>query len=495
MTLARFFDRVYAAAGRHLSITRESLEQVLEGQVVGVRIFSKQTNDAWTADLLCNLMARLFPTVALRCDHDTGERLSQIMRGIQPNIEIVDGDDATTLWVDIGATNASDLPVVAVASAGWSVLVARSGDAASSAHPATPYAAAAAACLGMSALFRKVFIERDYTIEPFDVSLLTYRRSDTESRALATPDVELDTTALVGLGAVANGAIWVLSRHETLRGDLHLVDAEQIELSNLQRYVLAGDSDEGRQKTDLARASFANSTLSITSHAMSFERLPAELLEQIPTMLVSVDNVATRRAVQALLPRLVVNGWTSDTGLGASWHQFGRSGGCLSCLYQPTGIAPSQTELAAKSLGITPERAALLWVTDQKLSWDDLKKIEPHLGLRKNALREWHDRRIQEIYSEVVCGMVPVPLPGLERLEAVPLAHQSCLAGVLAAAELVKRLDPELARLAQEDPVIAWHDIRRGFPAHPTQPLASVPGCICADDDYLAVYTTKWHDG
>jgi len=41
---------------------------------------------------------------------------------------------------------------------------------------------------------------------------------------------------------------------------------------------------------------------------------------QAETICISVDNASTRRAAQALLPKLIINGWTGDQSLGASWH-------------------------------------------------------------------------------------------------------------------------------------------------------------------------------
>jgi len=50
-------------------------------------------------------------------------------------------------------------------------------------------------------------------------------------------------------------------RHVPVRGTLFVVDSESIELSNLQRYVLAMDADEGRPKTALIAKALAQTGL------------------------------------------------------------------------------------------------------------------------------------------------------------------------------------------------------------------------------------------
>ncbi len=188
----------------------------------------------------------------------------------------------------------------------------------------------------------------------------------------------------------------------------------------------------------------------------------------------------------------MVNGWTSDAGLGASWHELGNGAACLSCLYQPIGTAPSQTDLAAQALGLPSERVVLLWVNATALSNADLETVAEHLSVDAAKLAPWRGKRIQELYAEIICGTAAMDVAGSGRQEAVPLAHQSVLAGVLAAAELAKRIDPVLAARSQGQATIAWHDVMRPPPSHWTQPRAPVQGCICADDDYLTAYARKW---
>jgi hypothetical protein len=81
---------------------------------------------------------------------------------------------------------------------------------------------------------------------------------------------------------------------------------------------------------------------------------------------------------------------------------------------------------------------------------------------------------------------------GIGKLEMVPLAHQSALAGILMVAELVKRSSPDLTGLSQREPLVAWDDILKPSPRLRSKPRAREPGCICSDPDYQRIYRDKW---
>ena len=167
--------------------------------------------------------------------------------------------------------------------------------------------------------------------------------------------MNLGEVAVAGLGAVGNPALWAWARHPGLTGELHLIDPEDVELSNLQRYCLPFYKDVGMGKVQLAERELLNSKLSHKLWPCSLEDFAGNYagIAKLPSICVSVDNIEGRRTAQALLPRLVVNGWTSDNW---TWRLlasgFSGKSACLGCLYQPKGVSLSQTELAAKALGI-----------------------------------------------------------------------------------------------------------------------------------------------
>ena len=486
MALAPFFERVYGALGGHLAISRESLTSALENVTVGIRCGTKPSkNDIWIAELSTNLLARLYPRLAIVGPKKYCSALRDLAIEINPDIEFVkDAPDKTTICIGTATAVGAIFPNAS----GW---VARVNHTPSQrVGPPNPYAAGAAAALACAELFRRIFLKsrRERNVS---LSLLNFDKKTGANLELA--DESIGEVLFVGVGAVGNAALWALARHTSIQGSIWLVDAEDVALSNLQRYVLTTYADVGRSKVQLGQHVLSDTSLIVEpNHSTLEEFADARGSIDIPVTVVSVDNVDGRRAAQALLPRLVVNGWTGDQALGASWHEFSRDAACLACLYHPHGQGPSAIEQASKALGLPHDRTALLWVTRQPLSDEDIQIAATTLGVGESGLSPWRGKSLGELYTDVVCGAVPLDVTGVGKVETVPLAHQSALAGILMAAELLKRTQPELADLLQPEPLISWDDILRAPPTIWGKPRAREKGCICGDPDYQGVYRKKW---
>ncbi len=350
--------------------------------------------------------------------------------------------------------------------------------------------AAAAAALACAELFRRIFLNADREHD-LALSLLDY--SDVSGARREIVPGALGKVLFVGVGAVGNAAIWALARDRRTNGQLLLVDSEDLTIPNLQRYVLGGMENASEAKVDIAKRSLQLTRFSVKAYKMQLSEAADSLAHvKIPTICISIDNVEGRRSAQALLPRLLINGWTGDRALGISWHVLSRNAACLACLYQPRGPGISATEQVARALGLSVERATLLWISRQPMSDDDLRVAANTLGVDPDALHPWRGKALGEFYTEVVCGAVPLDVKGVGQVEAVPLAHQSALAGVLMAAELVKRTSQDLVHLAQSETLVAWDDVLRPPPKSWLKPRPRETDCICGDQDYQSVYREKW---
>jgi hypothetical protein len=486
VALAPFFERVYGAVGGHLAVSRESLGASLESVTVGVHCGRKcGRNDIWIAELATNLLARLYPRIAIVGPASHTEPLRQLAASINPRIDF-ERDSPGNTSICVGSVSLSD--AIYAASSGWVAMISHGGPQVGG--PENPYSAGAAASLACAELFRRIFLrtgpEPDITL-----SLLDFGKE--KGLDLALKHRDLGDVVFAGVGAIGNAAVWALSRDHKLKGHIWLVDAEDLTLLNLQRYVLGTDADVSRSKVQIARQTLQETNLTVEACQTSLEQFAdARKGINIPTICISVDNVETRRAAQALLPQLLINGWTGDRALGTSWHVLSRDAACLACLYQPHGQGPSATEQAARALGLPLERAALLWITQQPVSDDDLTTVAQNLGLDIAALQGWRGKSLGKLYTDVVCGAVPLDVTGVGRLETVPLAHQSALAGILMAAELIKRTQRRLATLSQRETLVSWDDVLRFPPAMWSKPRPREPGCICGDSDYQKIYREKW---
>lgn len=486
MALAPFFERIYGALSGHLSVSRESLTTLLENTTVGIRCGPRPSpNEKWIAELTTNLLARLYPRLAISAPEPHFSTLRDLATRINPNIEL--GKDAPdTLSIAVGSKGLYG--AIYPSASGWLARVnhlrPRRGGA------TNPYAAGAAAALACGELFRRIFLkttpERDISLSLLDFG------TKAGARLELTPGT-LGDVIFVAVGAIGNAAVWALARDPNTEGRLWLVDHEDLTLLNLQRYVLGTLADVSRSKVALAEEALRGTRLSIEASKTTLEQFAASQGRiDIPTICISVDNVDARREAQALLPRLLVNGWTGEGALGVSWHVFSNEAACLACLYHPHGKGPSATEQAAKALGLPLDRATTLWVTRQPLSNDDLSQAARALGVAEAKLAPWRGKLLGELYTDVVCGAVALDVTGVGRVETVPLAHQSALAGILMAAELLKRTRPELAPLSQPEALVSWDDVLRPPPAIWRKPRPREPGCICGDPDYQMVYRKKW---
>lgn len=486
MALAPFFDRVYGAVGGHLAVSRETLSALLASNAVGISCGTNLTpNDVWISELTVNLMARIYPRLSITGPRHQVSRLKAIANSINPNIEFVDTAPRFTS-VFIGKTPEGGS--IAPSASGWVAHIYHS--ALPPQGPDNPYAAGAAAALACGELFRRIFLQvsREHDLA---LSLLDFGTESGARRELNAGTV--GKVIFVGVGAVGNAGVWALARDRRTKGNLLLVDPEDMTLLNLQRYVLGTVADVSHSKVALAKRALKDSQFAVEEHQLTLEKFAdSRKGVDIPTICISVDNEDGRRSAQALLPRLVVNGWTGDRALGVSWHILSRKAACLACLYQPHGQAPSATEQAARALGLTVERATLLWITRQPISDDDLETAAKTLGVDPTALSPWRGKPLGDFYTEVICGSVPLDIKGVGRVETVPLAHQSALAGILMAAELVKRTNPMLRRLAQSEPLASWDDVLLQPPTLWTRPRPREAGCICGDPDFQGVYRRKW---
>lgn len=498
MAIARFFDRIFAAVGPNLQISRASLEERLK--TVSVAIFcgpgAEQGNGSLITELCTNICARLYPRMCIWPVSPFTERLIALARSINPAIEFVAREEPATVTIAVG--HCSDkLPErsIHVSARGWVAQILMDRESGRRCEPPNPYSSSVAACLACAEAFRRIFaanLPEEAPATEATVSLLDF--SPDAGEGLPLPSVDLGEVAVVGLGAVGNAAIWAMARHSGLSGKLWLVDHEPIDLSNLQRYVLTSDDSVDVPKVELARSALKRTRLDLCPRQDRLGDFASSLGDEflVPTICISIDNVEGRRSAQALLPKLIVNGWTGDTSLGASWHRFNGDSACLACLYHPTGQSKSQTDLVAEALGLPPRRAAELWMTRQPPSDVELKGIVAHLGADEALMPQWWGLPLAELYTRMVCGSAAIDIHGRGRLEVVPLVHQSVLAGALMAAELVKRATPELEVLSGRYDLVGLDDILRPPPKYWTRRRPRVCGCICSDADYQNVYRDKW---
>ncbi|HZF93886.1 MAG TPA: E2 ligase fold family C protein [Allosphingosinicella sp.] len=512
MAVANFFDRSLLSASQALrGIAPAAIQQRLETIVVELAFDDHAAVAAEgriALDLAVRLLARLYPTLRIIGPSNPAlpltAELEELAKAINPEIEISLTGEADVRLI-FGATTAeAGTQVIYAGSDGWLAKVSKVGPQGCGTTD-LPFGAGAAACLGAANVFRAIFsdwLEAPQLDEAAVLSLLDFSTGASAAQGPGAIEVDIGATPLVGLGAIGNGVIWALSRTRGVSGALHLVDHETVELSNLQRYVLATQEDDQQLKVAVAQQALAAG--GFEAEVLPFacrwdEYLQGQGHPVLGRVVAALDSAEDRIAVQASLPRRTLNAWTQAGDLGVSRHGFNDSDACLTCLYLPTGTKPNQDVIIAEALKLPTEPQNLLHplrellVNGQPVGDQFVRDAAHRLGLPEEALLPFAGEPLMQFYVKAVCGGVildgRLDKPPLE----APLAFQSALAGIMLAAELIADAGG-MRRDAMKTKTIL--DLKRALPKRLNFRIAKRDAttqskCICQDPDFVSAYVAK----
>jgi hypothetical protein len=535
MGLPNFFEKSALSAASLLRMTDPgAFRAILEKHVVGISfdaLAAQSREGRILIDLLVNLLARLYPRVILLTREDVGlneftSGLVSRARAINPDIDMTIGLAAEpTVAVVIGHQKVpSSVPCVFLGSDGWSAgfsteKVLPCGDS------EVPFGAGGAACLGAAAVFRIIFAEfleptthassqeSIAAVSPLNegttwLSLFDFSSSRTipEDNALITElptAIDIGESFLVGLGAIGNSTVWALSRTPRLRGKLHLIDHEQIDLSNLQRYVLASQTDVGKSKTKLANEAFSKAhtkqALELETHALTWASYVANRGDyHFDRVMLALDSAKDRIEAQASLPLWIFNAWTQPENLGVSRHSFLSTNACVACLYLPSGPQKNMDQIYADALRATEQTEIMqirqLLHSGAAVGRPFIERIAKRLSVPIEPLAPFANLPLQSFYTRALCGGIVLALGGSLGSEAsadVPMAFQSALAGIFMAAELVA-FSARLRKVAL--PCRTEIDLLRKIPSRLNSPALKHPSgrCLCQDPYFVRAYERKY---
>lgn len=524
LSLARFHSRINDAIGPLLGADVDLKALLSNKSVLLSAPESLEEHPLQLAGfmLATNLCARLYPRLYIVAPARVFEQCFALSKQINPQCDVergigrFDGELAWATGPRSAGNETNSTRATRVAPSHWSVLL-NSPDA-EHLRPTNILTSLAAATVGVSELFRQVFAE----LMPAGKSrpstggfnLLTHAEANPNVPDLP-PAIDLGRVHLVGAGAIGQAALYTLARLGA-RGTIVIVDPESITLSNLQRYVLTLDADVGVSKCAVAARALQGSQL----NTVRVEKLwgQDDASASLECVCTAVDSAESRIAIQASLPRRIYNAWTQADDLGWSRHeQFGVAP-CLACLYWPTRARPHYYELIASALRQDPLRVLSYLVPRIAADVPLRKELVPVLqnmpipaaasewyersiledvatarSLSIEALAAWRGRPLTELYHEGICGgaLVRHEADIASTDVAVPLAHQSVLAGIMLATQVVVASVPELAewRPAMTEGRL---DLLAPMPQMPARPRQRTPGCLCSDPDFLERFDAMW---
>lgn len=506
MVLANFHDRSATAASQIMQkFDLRAFERTLERRLIGVAFDEsvlRSKEGQTTVELAVNLLARLYPRLAIiplgEGAHATQRKLTALARSINPNIEIVSAQQNLAACLVVGDTKVSKRwSPIYLGSQGWIARLSSSTPVGSGVS-ANPFGAAAAACFGAANAFRIIFAanlanpERD---DDISLSLLDQAPDSAAPENAPLNAVDLGEVHLIGVGAIGNAAVWTLARLPRLTGRLHLVDQEKVELTNLQRYVLTTQKSVDESKVEIAGRLLKRSRFDPRTHSLTWADYLVERNDwNLDHVAVALDTPRDRIAVQASLPRYVVNSWTQPGDLGISRHGFVDKNACLACLYMPERVSKNEDEIIAQALGWTGDvkeirrRLQLGEPTDRAF----IETIATARNVPVEPLLQFEGESLRSFYVQAICGGALFHLSkGKQTGPAlVPMAFQSALAGVMLAAEIVARA----LGLPRPPETKTTLDLLRPLTPILVEPRGKAPlgNCICQDDEYVAVWKAKY---
>lgn len=136
---------------------------------------------------------------------------------------------------------------------------------------------------------------------------------------------------IVSGGAITNSALYVLHRLPGVRGRARVIDHDLLDLSNLNRYNLARRSEVGNAKSDLLQQC-GTEGLSIRGIRARYEETADQVIPLVDRVLVGVDHIPSRRAVQRSWPDWLCVGATQGMEVQVSTHRRGTA--CAGCLHR-----------------------------------------------------------------------------------------------------------------------------------------------------------------
>lgn len=493
MALADYFHRSAVATAQVLAgFDEQALSERLGALTVELSLGDLSSHEAQSlAELTTRLLSRFYPRLKVSGGGTHRATYLRLARAINPNIELSRQSAQIGIAIGPGSSPTCTNPIYA-GSDGWDAHVGSEEMPIGSSR--NPFGAGAAACLATGELFRRAFEVGDPLGETVVLSTLDLEARRSQHN-LPIEGADVKSAVLVGIGAIGNATVWALSK-APVTGELHLVDGQELELSNLQRYVLGSRKDVGRAKVELAKR-FLSSGLRPKIHQIEWIQFAARGDHRWEQVLVALDSAQGRRDVQAALPGWIANAWTQPGDLGVSVHPWTERGACLACLYLPAGAAPGEDRMIGEALGLTGDMELLqvrrLLHAGSPLPQELHQHVAAHLGVDLAAVTEFADRPLREFYVEGLCGGAILPLGRIGHPSQevhVPVAHQSALAGVLLAGRLVARA---IGR-SPDDTSITRIDVLRGVNDYMTQPREKDQRgiCVCQDVAYRTAYRAKY---
>lgn len=510
MGFAKYFNRDIIALNKMISSESEHvLKEIIEDHLIAIEL-DEQINHSSEAfncsELLIRILCRFYPKIKLTAssiiDSPKINVLKKLAKEINSNIEFADDGETPTFIISLSkeSCNNENIAHLYLGSNGWLAKLSQQNPLIFE-NTGNPFGAMLVACIAASNAFRFVF--KDHLMLPLDIevemSAFDYSVSGNDSNII--DQVRLDNVTLVGVGAIGSATVWALSKLTNLSGDITLVDPESVEESNLQRYILLKEKHIKKKKVDIALQNLRRSHFKVTPEKKEWAEFIHEKQDgkcKSRLVAVAVDSKEHRIHIQSSLPEKIINAYTDESRFGITRHPNFNYNVCLTCLYIPTIQKKGKLEIIVEELKMKGQENLIYEYmnTDKVIDDNFLRIYSIRNSVSIDELQVYKNKSFGDFYIDVICGYKMIQLKGSDQkseIVDVPLSFQSCMAGIMLAAEIViESLDANRVNVRDVSQFQVLNVIDENNPSHTTRIKNYNGKCICGDKDYQDVYRLKW---
>ncbi|MCH7560170.1 MAG: ThiF family adenylyltransferase [Thaumarchaeota archaeon] len=445
----------------------------IPGRVAIISNSLKRTNERLALAMSVNCLSRLYPIITnldivissdiqhrieapLFDGQDVKRCITSFLEKLSPKVEVRilnNLEDYYDALLSIGNTKEEHSFTISISSDGWLSFVSPNSLSNDFTDNMNPVGAYVAANLGCIEVFKKVFVkkadliipkrsnydfrwntkhlQKELTFNTFDYSV------DNNSKNPSLPDT-INTGELVtsGVGAGGGACLYTLASFPDLRGNLSLIDPDEVKGSNLNRYIYATrhDADDEKPKVDVMKKILSiHKQCNVISHYMSYKKFSDKLNDKPIDLIIStVDTGEARLEIQWDLPKMILDAAVFNTWFYINRVEFGDNA-CLGCRFYREESSDSSESYLSKIIGLSEEVILSLRTNNATFEEKHIEIMKPFSEKNKFSLPKTGEH-FQD-WFRYHCG--ELKLNG--QIDPIPVPFATVMPGILLAGEVVKQ--------------------------------------------------------
>jgi molybdopterin/thiamine biosynthesis adenylyltransferase len=379
--------------------------------------------------------------------------LGQLVAAIDPSIKVTNQNESKSddLVVAIGSSELSSDFQIFINSDGWISELNNGKEIDYQSTNQNPIAAGVSSCLASAEVFKEILrrlgsqkpsVQKKVKELTFSSLDYTINKGDAPNPKLQG-SMDIGRLCLVGAGAVGGGLVYALGYLSDSRGEITVIDFDRIDRSNLNRYLIATETNVGQAKPDVVAKFLSNTGIHVIPESTTYNQYSAiHPNSSFDTVVSTVDNNEARLQIQSDLPRLILHGATHENTFVISRLGF-LEGACLACLFSER--PKSYEEQISEDTGIPVQQVKQIIETNGKLTSDLVEQIVTGRGVDFKKLQASIGELFRDVYAKEICGTLRIDTENKsQHTQAATVSFVSAMPGFLLAGEILKERTSEL---------------------------------------------------